>query len=574
MTINPPQYYWKLAKDYIIAQDELLRKEGEFYIDKQHAISCIKFASMLRHTDGELTDVTFQFSEWQIKAIVDIFGTKYISGEYKDLRRYTEALIFIPKKNGKTELGAVFHLIMFFLDKTLSKNQFCIASDKDQAMILHEAILTMLSSTKLKIKNKRLIDHLIKTTVQPPQITKKDGNYKHLITTLSKPQGEEKDGKKVTFFTNDEGHAQPSKSLYQLIKNGMALTEEPLEINLSTSGYNLQGYYYNDLYLYACKIRDGVIQDERFYYEIFELDKSDYLDENGNEIIDYWKDRKLWAKCNPNIGVSPTYSFLEGLVSEAENSAESLVALKTKHLNQWLDKPNVWIENKVWTQSQSPIDIESLKGKLCYAGLDLATIWDLAAFVLIFPDDSQGFRRYDILCRFFVPKDNLLKRVQKDKVPYLDFLRDGLITATPGNEIDYSYIEKQILQDCNDFNVKMIAYDRYNSNHLIQKLTEAECSEMIKFSQNMTWFNAPIREIELLAHQGRLNHQNNKVLNWHCSNVVLMKDSNDNMKFDKNKSIEKIDGMVSLAMAMGVCLVDLKEEVKENVYEKRGMRIL
>mgnify|MGYP000653290637 CR=1 FL=1 len=137
--------------------------------------------------------------------------------------------------------------------------------------------------------------------------------------------------------------------------------------------------------------------------------------------------------------------------------------------------------------------------------------------------------------------------------------------------VDYDFIESHIKRICSFFNVKMIAYDRYNSNHLIQKLTEAECSEMIKFSQNMTWFNAPIREIELLAHQGRLNHQNNKVLNWHCSNVVLMKDSNDNMKFDKAKSIEKIDGMVALAMAMGVCLVDLKEKVEENIYEQRGL---
>ena len=327
----------------------------------------------------------------------------------------------------------------------------------------------------------------------------------------------------------------------------------------------MQNFFYLDIYQYAKKIQSGIVKDDSFYYILFEPTEEDLKNP------DFWKDRELWKRVNPNYPISPTASYLESRVLQAEQNERSLVSFKTKHLNAWCDKPNVWIDHKTWTQNQSPIDMESLKGRLCYAGLDLATIWDLAAFVLIFPDDSQGFRRYDILCRFWIPKDNLLKRVQKDKVPYLDFLREGLITATPGNEIDYSYIEKQILQDCNDFNVKMIAYDRYNSNHLIQKLTEAECSEMIKFSQNMTWFNAPIREIELLAHQGRLNHQNNKVLNWHCSNVVLMKDSNDNMKFDKAKSIEKIDGVVATAMAMGVCLVDLKEKVEENIYEQRGL---
>lgn len=568
MIINPPQYYWKQAKEYIIKQDELLRQDGEFYIDKQYAMTCIKFASMLKHTDGELTDVNFQFSEWQIKAIVDIFGTKYTDGDYKDLRRYTEALIFIPKKNGKTELGAVFHLIMFFLDKTLSKNQFCIASDKDQAMILHEAILTMLSTTKMKIKDKKLIDHLTKTTVQPPQITKKEGNYKHLITTLSKPQGEEKDGKKVTFFTSDEGHAQPSEQLFKLINKGLALSKEPLRIHLSTAGFNREGYFYRKIYTYAKKVKNGEIKDKRFYSVLLEIDNIEELEEKDP---DYWKKEKYWKLVNPCYPVSPQKVHMEDQVLKSEFSSENLVDFKTKHLNIWCDKASVWVSHRKWTQNQSIIDLEKLKGRTCYGGLDLATRWDLAALILLFPDDSQGFRRYDILCRFWIPKDNMMERAKRDKVPYLDFIREGLIVATDGDSINYDYIENQIKQDCEDYDVKMIAYDRYNSTRIVQVINESECTEMIPFNQTTVWMNAPIHELELLAHQGKLNHQNNKVLNWHCSNVVLAKDSSGNIKFDKDKSIEKIDGMVSLAMAMGVCLVDLKEKVEENIYEQRGL---
>ena len=568
MKINEPQHYWKIAKDYIIKKDKELQKEGKYYIDKQHAMKCIKLGSLFKHTAGKLENKNFQFSIWQIHAIVNIFGQKYVSGEYKGLRRYQRALFHMPKKNGKTETGAIFHLIMFFLDNSLSKEQYCIASDKEQALILHEAIDTMIKSNDFELK-----DEIEKSTIQPPRITKTDpsGIYKQTITSLAKPLGDEKDGKKVTFFTSDEGHAQSSKNLYQLIKNGMALVEEPLEINLSTAGYNMQGYYYNDIYQYACKVRDGVIEDERFYYEIFELDKTDYLDKDGKEIEDFWKDRKLWAKVNPNIGISPTYSFLEGLVSEAENSQESLIALKTKHLNLWLDKPNVWVEHNIWTKNQSSIDLEKLKGKKCYGGLDLATRWDLASLVLIFPDDSQGFRRYDILCRFWIPKDNMRKRVQKDKVPYYDFLKDDLIEATEGDSIDYDYIEKQIKQDCTDYDVEMIAYDRYNATRIVQVINESECTQMIPYNQTTVWFNAPVNELELLAHQGKLNHQNNKVLNWHCSNIVTIKDSNENIKFDKARSIEKIDGMVSLAMAMGVCLKDVEEQEKDFIYNERGL---
>ena len=566
MTINPPQFYWEKARQYIIKLDKELQKEDKYYVDKDFAMTCIKFTSLLKHTAGSLENKTFQFSDWQIKAIVNIFGVKYKDGEYKGLRRYQRALFFLPKKNGKSEIGAVFHLIVFFLDNSLSKEQYCIASDKEQALILHEAIETMIRSSDYD-----LISEITKITIQPPRITKINGAYKQTITTLAKPLGDEKDGKKVTFFTSDEGHAQNSKTLYQLIKNGMALVKEPLEINISTAGYDLQNYFYKDIYQYACKVRDGIIEDERFYYEIFELKPSDYLDKDGKEIDGFWKDRRIWKLVNPNLGISPTYSFMEGLVSEAEHSQESKNTFLTKHLNFWLDKPNVWIENKIWTQNQTPIDLEKLKGRTCYGGLDLATIWDLAALVLIFPDDSQGFRRYDILVRCWIPKDNMMKRVQSDKVPYFDFLRDGLIQATDGNSIDYNYIEKQILQDCEDFNVKMIGYDRHNSTHLIQKLNESECTEMIPFNQTTTWFNAPVRELELLAHQGRLNHGNNKVLNWHCSNIVIIKDSNDNIKFDKNKSIEKIDLMVALAMALGICLKDTEDKPEVSIYEQRGM---
>ncbi len=555
--VKPPEHYWKIAKDYIIQKDKELQNDGKYYLDKQLAYNYIKFASLIKHTAGELAGKNFQFMEWQIKAIIDIFATKYKDGEFKGLRRYQTVLFFMAKKGGKSQLGALLTILYFFLDDEKAKECYSMASDLDQAKILHKAFTTMIKQTEE-------LEEMVKTTIQPPRVSKYNGAFIDEYMAVSST-ADSKDGLNVSMALVDEPHSYPNKALYQIITDGMAGRQQPLQIIMSTAGYNLQGFFYTQIYQYAKKIQNGTIKDDSFYSILFEPDEKDLEDDN------FWKNEEIWKKSNPNYPISPTASYMKNKVLQAEQSEETKVSFLTKHLNVWCDKASVWIPHKVWTQNQSTIDIESLKGRLCYAGLDLATIWDLAAFVLIFPDDSQGFRRYDILCRFFVPKDNLLKRVQKDKVPYLDFLRDGLIIATDGNEIDYSYIEKQILQDCNDFNVKMIAYDRYNSNHLIQKLTEAECSEMIKFSQNMTWFNAPIREIELLAHQGRLNHQNNKVLNWHCSNVVLMKDSNDNMKFDKAKSIEKIDGVVALAMAMGVCLVDLKEKVEENIYEQRGL---
>lgn len=567
---NPPQYYWKIAKKYIIEQSKYLEEnEPLYYLDKQFALNCVKLASLFKHTSGTLENKNFQFNFWQIKAIVDIFGTKYTIGAYEGLRRYQRALFHMPKKNGKTETGALFHIIVLYLDEALSKEQYCIASDKEQALILHEAIETMFKSNDYGA-----IEEIDKITIQPPRITKTDssGIYKQTITSLAKPLGDSKDGKKVTFFTSDEGHAQESKNLYQLVKNGMALVKEPLEINLSTSGYNMQGYYYKDIYQYACKVRDGIIEDKRFYPVIFELDESDYLDKNGKEIEDFWKDKKLWKKVNPNLGISPTYSFMEGLVSEAEHSEESRVTFLTKHLNMWMDKAETWIKHSIWTANQTKIGftkLKELRNKKCYGGLDLSTNIDITSLVLVFYDESGS---YDVIPYFWIPKDNMRERARIDKVSYLDWHKDGLIKSTEGNIIDYDFLEKDIKRVCEFFNVQMIGYDRWNSSDLVRRLTDQDVVELIKIGQGIS-LTASNKQIETLSRQGKLNHGDNPILNWMCSNVVINKDSNDNYKIDKDKSIEKVDGMVALSMALSMAIADTKTE-ESNVYERRGMLIL
>lgn len=556
--IKEPSYYHKIAKDYIIEQSKYLEEnEPKYYLDKNLAYIYIKFGSLMKLTAGELAGKNFQFMEWQIKAIIDIFATKYKNGEFKGLRRYQTILFFLAKKGGKSTFGALLTILYFFLDDEKAKECYSMASDLDQAKILHKAFTTM-------IKQAPELEEMVKTTIQPPRVSKYNGAFIDEYIALSST-ADSKDGLNVSMALIDEPHSYANKALYQIITDGMAGRREPLQIIMSTAGYNLQGFFYTDIYQYAKKIQSGVIKDDSFYFVLFEPSEEDLKDP------DFWKKEEIWKKSNPSYPVSPTASYMKNKVIQAEQSSETLVAFKTKHLNVFCDKAGVWIEHKIWTQNQTPIDLEKLKGRTCYGGLDLATIWDLAALVLIFPDDSQGFRRYDILVRCWIPKDNMMKRVQSDKAPYFDFLRDGLIQATDGNSIDYNYIEKQILQDCEDFNVKMIGYDRHNSTHLIQKLNESECTEMIPFNQTTTWFNAPVRELELLAHQGRLNHGNNKVLNWHCSNIVIIKDSNDNMKFDKAKSIEKIDTMVALAMALGICLKDTEDKPEISIYEQRGM---
>ena len=557
MKIYEPQHYHKIAKDYIIKQSKFLEEnEPSYYLDKNLAYKYIKFASIMKHTAGELAGKNFQFMDFQIKLIIDVFGTKYKDGEFKGLRRYQTVLLFMGKKGGKSQIGALLTILYFFLDDEKAKECYSMASDLEQAKILHKAFTTM-------IKQEPELEELVKTTIQPPRVSKYNGAFIDEYIAVSNT-ADSKDGLNVSMALVDEPHSYSNKGLYQIITDGMAGRNQPLQIIMSTAGYNLQGFFYRDIYQYAKKIQKGLIKDDSFYYVLFEPSEEDMEDEN------FWKKEEIWKKSNPNYPVSPTASYMKNKVRQAKQSEESRISFLTKHLNIFCDKADIWIKNSVWTANQTPINEDDLKGRTCYGALDLSSSVDITALGYIFPKDEGG---YDFIVRLFIPKDNMRERIRRDKVPYFDWVKAGLLQVTEGNVVDYAFIQKQIEQDCEKFNVKMMAYDRWNSSDLITRLTNDETVELLPFGQGFASMSAPTKQIEVLALQQRLNHGNNEALNWMCSNVVLKRDPSDNIKMDKDKSPEKIDGMISLAMSLGICMIDTKEEVV-NVYEKRGMRIL
>jgi len=550
-------YYWKVAEKYIKQKSKEL-ENTDYYLDEKLAMKCIKFASLLKHTSGEFAGVNFQFQEWQLHSIIDIFATKYRIGRFKGMRLYQRVLFFMPKKNGKSEFAGLLHAIMFFIDPEKSKEQYSIATEAEQAKIIHKVFLTM-------IKQEPELYSMVKSTVKPPRITKDTEAFTDEFQSLTS-SADTKDGLRPSFLTVDEGHAHTSKDLYQIMTDGLAGRNEPLEVHLSTAGYNKNGFFYRDIYQYARKVKQGIIKDDRFYAVLFEPDDEDLKDDN------FWKKEKIWKKVNPNLGVSPTFSYMEGKIASAESSQESLIAFKTKHLNVWCDKADTWISTDKWKESlKYTIDEKDLIGKECYGGLDLSSTTDITALVYVFPKDND---EYDVLCRFWIPSDNMKERVRKDKVPYIDWRKDGYIAATDGNIIDYSFIEKQIKDDCEKFDVKEIAYDRWNSSSLVTNLQDDGVSQMIPFGQGFASMSTPTKQIETLVLQKKLNHGGNPVLTWMMSNVALKRDPADNYKIDKSKSSEKVDGAVALAMALGIKLISKKEEKKINPYLERGLRSL
>jgi phage terminase large subunit-like protein len=269
---------------------------------------------------------------------------------------------------------------------------------------------------------------------------------------------------------------------------------------------------------------------------------------------------KIWIKANPNLGKSVGLSDFRDMAREAKDKPSALNNFLTKKLNVWTDSMSRWISTDKWNDSfHHEINEDDFIGRECYGGLDLASTTDITAFVLVFPKEND---EYDVLCRFWIPEDNMIERSRKDKVPYKHWVKKGLITATDGNVIDYAFIEHQIKEDCAKFDVKEIAYDRWNSSSLVTNLENEGISQMVQFGQGFGSMSAPTKQIETLVLQKKLNHGNNEVLTWMMSNVAIKRDPADNIKIDKSKSSEKVDGMVALAMAIGVKLITKLETIQ------------
>ena len=508
-------------------------KTDDFYVDLELARKIITFISLLKHTGGKLGGVNFQLLPFQVEFTVETLAVIQRRNGY---RKHKTSILFVPRKQGKTELLAAMNLWLFFGDKEKQKEQYVIASETTQASILYAAIVSMLKQSPPLAKRVQIFkaERKIQTT---------KGTFIDLFRVLSAIAGT-KDGLKGSCLTADEAHAYPDSALYDVMTESMAHREQPLSILISTAGYNKQGFFHRTL-LYARQVMEGIIKDPSIYLMDFSLED----DED-------WTKEENWVKCNPALGYGVKMDYLRDKFQKAQYSASDEVSFKTKHLCIFTDAAVTWIKSKDWEASATTqYTEEDLLGQECYAGLDLASTTDLAAFVLVFPQPDKTFK---VLCRFFVPKENAMSRSKVDKVSYLDWIREKYITATEGNVIDYEVIENTIRADMEKFDLKEIAFDRWNSHALVTNL-EQDGALMVGFGQGFQSMSSPVKEIEALVLQKRLDHGNNPVLTWNIANCVTVSDAADNVKLDKSKAQEKIDGAVALTMAVGRASVHIDD---------------
>jgi phage terminase large subunit-like protein len=499
------------------------RRSG-YWFDKPAADrACGFFEDLLVHVKGEWADQPFVLEPWQRDIIQKVFGWKRPDGT----RRYRIVYIEVGRKNGKSTIAAGIALYLLTADGEAGGEVLSAAADREQAAI----VFTM---AKSMVQASPELSERCETYHRSIIVPRTGSSYKVLSADAPTKHGLNPHG--IIF---DELHAQPNRELWATLVSGAGARRQPLVVAITTAGYDRQSICY-EMHDHAVKVRDGVIQDDAFLPVIYAADEKED-----------WTNPKAWRKANPSLGISIKEDFLRDECLRAKESPPKQNSFRRLHLNQWTEQESRWIDMGVWAEGGREVDVAGLQGRKCFAGLDLSSSTDLSAFILLFPPkDGDTVEPYKVLCNFWVPSENIAKRVTRDRVPYDSWIRDGFIEATDGNVIDYDVIRQRIGECGARFRIAEIAYDRWGATQLSTQLT-SDGFTVVPFGQGYASMSPAAKQVEKLLLGRKLTHGGNPVLTWMASNVAVKMDPAGNIKLDKSKSRDRIDGMVALAMAAG-----------------------
>ena len=519
----------------------ILTEKIEYIFDDHEAERAVSFIeTFIQHTKGELAGEKMILEKWQKDDIIrPLFGWKI---KETGLRKYRHAYIEIPRKNGKSTLAAAIALYILFADSERGAEVFSCAGDRSQASIIFDIAKTMVQNDPSLLEYAEIYRSSI--------INPSKGNTYRALSADAKLQH----GHNAHAILFDELHTQPNDELYQTMKTSMGARTQPLLICLTTAGANkTDGNICWTIHSYAKKVENGTINDPAFLPVIYAADDDDDITLEST-----------WKKANPNYGVSIRKDYMKAEAQLAMDLPSYENSFRRLHLNQWTTNESKWISDQQWMSCDQPLDLEKLKSVECYAGLDLSSVRDLSALTLFFPMDDGTFH---ILPFFWLPKLTAEERQRKDKVPYLEWASQGHIQLTEGDVQDYDFIRKKINDIGQEYMIKEICYDRWNSSQLVIQLQD-DGANMSPFGMGYVSQSAPTKEMEKMVLKKLLVHGKNPVLRWQMQNVQLRIDPANNVKVDKKRSSEKVDGVISTIMAIGSWMLS---DTKASVYDHRGV---
>lgn len=494
--------------------------------DEKKAGIAVKFIKLLKHTQGEFARKPFNLMEFQDKIVRDLIGTLNEDGT----RQYREAFIFLPRKNGKTELIAAMLVYFLFMDDEYGAEIYSCANDREQASKVFNAAAAMIRMNKALFKKCKILE-------SQKKIVRLETNsfYKAISADTNT-----KDGFNAHIVIYDEIHAAKNRKLYDLMKTSQGARRQPLFISITTAGVEIGTICY-ELYEYSKKILDGVVTDKTFYPVIYEApEDADIYDE------------KTWYIANPALGVFRKIEEMRTLAVRAKEIPTAEATFRRLYLNQWVNGEIAWMDMRKWKASDREFDFEKIRGRPCTIGVDLSSKIDLTSVNAEFKLDTG---EYVMLSHSFMPKNRVLEREKQDRVPYSLWIKQGFITATEGDVVDYDYIKKYINDLSQIYPVIQIGYDPYNATQFATDM-EHDGFVMVEVRQGMLTLSEPTKDVEALVLQKRIITNMNPVLTWAVSNAIAKTDANENKMLDKSKARFRIDPAAAMIISHTLARID------------------
>lgn len=499
------------------------------YFDEHAADVAVRNIERFKHAKGRWQNKPIVLENWQCFIVANLFGWKW---KRNDLRRYRKAYVRVPRKNGKSTLAILIALIMFGPDMEPGAEIYLGATGKEQAnALLFDPAKFIAKNSEAFIKRFG-VECNAQNMVIPATFSK-------LVAVVRKPA----DGASPHCAVVDEYHEHEDDSQVATFKTGMGAREQPLLLITTTAGSNLSG---------PCKEFDdecidllaGKIEDDTLFVMIYALDDGDS-----------WQDFENWLKVNPSAGVSVSIDYLRDQHATAIRSPREQNELRTKHCNEWVGAATAWLNILVWQRQSKPARFKDFKDCPAFVGVDLASRNDVNAISLLFRNDAG---EYFHVPRFYIP-ESALERNPK----YQAFAASGELIVTPGNKTDQKRIEDDLLEWQELYDVRGYAFDDYQGDYIMTRLMDQGLN-VVNYGSTVKNFSQPMKEVEALIENGELFNDGNACMTWMMGNVVCFRDQKDNIfprKQNRNDQKSKIDGPVSLIMAMGMWLADESEGV-------------
>lgn len=513
------------------------------HYDKDAADYAVMFIESLCHTKGTWAGKPFELIDWQEQIIRDLFGVLKPNG----YRQFNTAYIEIPKKQGKSELAAAVALLLLCGDGEERAEVYGCAADRNQAKIVFDVAVDMVRFCPALSKRVKILESQKKITYLPT-----NSSYQVLSADVANKHGFNTHG--VIF---DELHTQPNRKLFDVMLQGSGDARmQPLYFLITTAGNDTNSICY-EVHQKAIDIAEGRKVDPTFYSVIY-----------GAAEDEDWTDPKVWKKANPSLGITVGIDKVKAACESAQQNPGEENAFRQLRLNQWVKQSVRWMPMDKWDACAFPVSEDDLEGRICYGGLDLSSTTDITAFVLVFPPLDEEDKYY-ILPYFWIPEETLDLRVRRDHVPYDLWERQGVLMTTEGNVVHYGYIEKFIEQLGERFNIREIAFDRWGAVQMVQNL-EGMGFTVVPFGQGFKDMSPPTKELMKLVLEEKIAHGGHPVLRWMMDNIFIRTDPAGNIKADKEKSTEKIDGAIATIMGLDRA-IRCGNDTGASVYDSRGL---